>query len=191
MRDQPFHHTPDHFAASLAIQTHRLHPDEEMRVWGHDRDGAYRQLPWTTRRTPTSSYTHPKDPRCGATVSSSLVHQPACGETSETQWSRCPEFSYSAPPCAISTIMVAPKSPDIPTPAFKHSRTSMARIKMKPSKPQAPARSHKILGVHITIEQHDVVLTPCPQRVQRMHRRNPRMYPEQPPGLRHSQEDGR
>ena len=45
MRDQPFHHTPDHFAASLAIQTHRLHPDEEMHVWGHDHDAAYRQLP--------------------------------------------------------------------------------------------------------------------------------------------------
>ncbi|CAE7455981.1 unnamed protein product, partial [Symbiodinium pilosum] len=44
MHDQPFHHTPDHFA-SLVIQTHQTHPTADMHVWGHDHDGAYRQLP--------------------------------------------------------------------------------------------------------------------------------------------------
>ena len=44
MHDQPFHRTPDHFA-SLVMQTHQAHPTADMHVWGHDHDGAYRQLP--------------------------------------------------------------------------------------------------------------------------------------------------
>ena len=44
MHDQPFHHTPDHFA-SLVMQTHQTRPTADMHVWGHDHDGAYRQLP--------------------------------------------------------------------------------------------------------------------------------------------------
>ena len=61
MHDQPFHHAPDHFA-SLVIQTHQLHPKEDMHVWGHDHDGAYRQLPWTI--CPLA-----RAPHCGATTS--------------------------------------------------------------------------------------------------------------------------
>ena len=38
---------------------------------------------------------------------------------------------------------------------------------VKPAKRQAPARSHNIPGVHIAIEQREV-LAPCPQRVQRV-----------------------
>ena len=44
MRDQPFHHTPDHFT-SLALLDHSRWPHHLIHVWGHDHDGAYRQLP--------------------------------------------------------------------------------------------------------------------------------------------------
>ena len=44
MLDQPFHHTPDHFA-SLALQSHMVWPHSPIHVWGHDHDGACRQLP--------------------------------------------------------------------------------------------------------------------------------------------------
>ena len=40
--------------------------------------------------------------------------------------------------------------------------------RMKPSKRQPPAQTHKIQGVNITIEPQHIVLTPCPQRVERM-----------------------
>ena len=44
MNDQPFHHTPDHCYISLAQHTARHFPTHQQ-VWGHDHDGAYRQLP--------------------------------------------------------------------------------------------------------------------------------------------------
>ena len=43
MNDQPYHHTPDHYI-SLAQHTAR-HSNQQQLVWGHDHDGAYRQLP--------------------------------------------------------------------------------------------------------------------------------------------------
>ena len=44
MHDQPFHHTPDHFV-SLGLAFLEESSSEELAVWGHDHDGAYRQLP--------------------------------------------------------------------------------------------------------------------------------------------------
>ena len=44
MHDHPFHHTPDHFA-SLGILASNKYSRTQLDVWGHDRDGAYRQLP--------------------------------------------------------------------------------------------------------------------------------------------------
>ena len=44
MHDRPFHHTPDHFVSlGLAFLEEAL--SEELAVWGHDHDDAYRQLP--------------------------------------------------------------------------------------------------------------------------------------------------
>ena len=44
MHDQPFHHTPDHFV-SLGLEFLGDDPRRPLSVWGHDHDGAYRQLP--------------------------------------------------------------------------------------------------------------------------------------------------
>ena len=43
MTDQPYHHTPDHYTW-LAQYTCRSSQEVPL-VWGHDHDGAYRQLP--------------------------------------------------------------------------------------------------------------------------------------------------
>ena len=43
MNDQPFHHTPDHYSWLTQHSTSQ-HPDQHA-IWGHDHDGAYRQLP--------------------------------------------------------------------------------------------------------------------------------------------------
>ena len=44
MHDQPYHHTPDHFV-SLGLAFLERNRSTPLRVWGHDHDGAYRQLP--------------------------------------------------------------------------------------------------------------------------------------------------
>ena len=126
MHDQPFHHTPDHFA-SLVMQTHQTHPTADMHVWGHDHDGAYRQLPWTTPRMHTCCYTHHRGPHYGATMSCSLVPWPAFGGTTDsaTPWSPFLGSSSCAPQCITLMTMGAPKSPSIPHRASKLSRISM------------------------------------------------------------------
>ncbi len=43
MNDQPFHHTPDHYSWLIQHSTSQ-HPEQHA-IWGHDHDGAYRQLP--------------------------------------------------------------------------------------------------------------------------------------------------
>ena len=43
MTDQPFHHTPDHY--TWLAQYTAKHDIQPPLVWGHDHDGAYRQLP--------------------------------------------------------------------------------------------------------------------------------------------------
>ena len=42
---QPFHHTTDHLAY-FSILASNKHPHSQLDVWGHDHDGAYRQLPF-------------------------------------------------------------------------------------------------------------------------------------------------
>lgn len=42
-RSALYHHTPDHY--TWLAQYTRQHSDELPLVWGHDHDGAYRQLP--------------------------------------------------------------------------------------------------------------------------------------------------
>ena len=43
MTDQPYHHTPDHY--TWLAQFTAAHNNTQPLVWGHDHDGAYRQLP--------------------------------------------------------------------------------------------------------------------------------------------------
>ena len=128
-------------------------------------------FPWTTPKTRTSCYIRRTGPPCGATMSCSSAPQPVCGATTAlaTPWSQCPGSSSCAPRCIMWMTMAAPKSEHSSSgfQAFEDFNGALG-YRMKPSKRQAPAQTHKIQGVNITIEPQHVVLTPCPQRVQRM-----------------------
>ena len=45
MDDQPYHHTPDHYISLAQHLYHHIPHTHTQTVWGHDHDGAYRQLP--------------------------------------------------------------------------------------------------------------------------------------------------
>lgn len=45
MTDQPYHRTPDHYLWLAQHTAGADHTSQHEQVWGHDRDGAYRQLP--------------------------------------------------------------------------------------------------------------------------------------------------
>ena len=122
MHNQPYHHTPDHFA-SLAIHTYQHDPHQH-----HDRDGAYRQLPLDQpQQAYTCCSTHQRDPPYGVTTSSSSVPQQAYGVTTDSvaPWSQYPASSSFAPPCATLTTMAAQRLHLTPNPASGRSKTSM------------------------------------------------------------------
>ena len=91
MHDQPYHHTPDHFAA-LAIRSHQHHPVTSSCTCGD-----------TIMTEPTDNYlltipnkltsysTLRKGPPFGATTSSSSDPQPASGHTTDSAmpWCQC------------------------------------------------------------------------------------------------------
>ena len=171
MHDQPFHHTPDHFA-SLVMQTHQTHPTAEMHVWGHDPDGAYRQLPLDN---PENAYVLLHTPQ-GPTLWS---HNVLLFGSSASVWGY---NRFGDAMVSVSRILLlCPTMHYVDdygsTEITKHSSSGFQAFedfngalgyRMKPSKRQPPANTHKIQGVNITIEQQHIVLTPCPQRVERM-----------------------
>ena len=84
MNDQPYHHTPDHYI-SLAQHTAK-HFEQPQLVWGHDHDGAYRQLPLQDPETAYMSYYRPRtDQHCGTTTSYSSDQQPVSGHTIDSE----------------------------------------------------------------------------------------------------------
>ena len=171
MHDQPFHHTPDHFA-SLVMQTHQTHPTAEMHIWGHDHDGAYRQLPLDN---PETAYVLLHTPQ-GPTLWS---HNVLLFGSSASVWGY---NRFGDAMVSVSRILLlCPTMHYVDdygsTEITKHSSSGFQAFedfngalgyRMKPSKRQPPANTHKIQGVNITIEQQHIVLTPCPQRVERM-----------------------
>ena len=188
MRDQPFHHKPDHFA-SLVIQTHQLHPDEDMHVWGHDHDGAHHQLPLDN---PESAYVLLRTPQ-GPTLWS---HNILLFGSSASVWgyNRFGDAMVSV----SRVLLLCPTMRYVDdygsTEITRHSASGFQAFedfngaldyRMKPSKRQSPAQSRKIQGVRVSIEQHHVVLTPCPQRIHRMRQEILSCI-----RLRHGQEDG-
>ena len=137
-----------------------------MHVWGHDHDGAYRQLPLDNM----SSCQGP------ALWSHNVLLIGSCA--SVWGYNRFGDAMVS-----VSRILLL-----CPTMQYvddygsaeitRHSASGFQAFedfnralgyRMKPSKRQSPAQTHKIQGVHISIEQQHVILTPCPQRVDRMH----------------------
>ena len=171
MHDQPYRHTPDHFAA-LAIRSHQRNPNQLLHVWGHDHDGAYRQLPLDR---PEQAYVllHTPD---GPTLWS---HNVLLFGSSASIWgyNRFGDAMVSV----SRLILVCPTMhyvDDYGSTEGSHQADSGFRsfedfngalgYNMKTSERQPPAPSHKIQGVIISTDTNHITLTPCPQRVERM-----------------------
>ena len=171
MHDQPYHHTPDHFAA-LATRSHQHNPNQLLHVWGHDHDGAYRQLPLDR---PEQAYVllHTPD---GPTLWS---HNVLLFGSSASVWGY---NRFGDAMVAVSRlILLCPTMhyvDDYGSTEGSHQADSGFRsfedfngalgYNMKTSKRQPPAPSHKIQGVIISKDNNHITLTPCPQRVERM-----------------------
>ena len=171
MHDQPYHHTPDHFV-SLGLAFLENNRSTPLRVWGHDHDGAYRQLPLND---PRQAYVLLLTPD-GPTLWSHNVL--LCGSAASV-WSYN-RFGDVLVACS-RTLVLSPAlhyvddygsmedelSADSSFRAFEDYNGCL-RISMKPSKRQPPEKQHRIQGVLISSDTENLILTPCPARVRAM-----------------------
>ena len=141
-------------------------------MWGHDHDGAYRQLPLDQ---PEQAYVLLHTPE-GPTLWS---HNVLLFGSSASVWgyNRFGDAMVSV----SRLILLCPTMhyvDDYGSAEASHQADSGFRsfedfngalgYNMKTSKRQPPASSHKIQGVIISTDTNHITLTPCPQRVERM-----------------------
>ena len=187
MTDQPYHHTPDHYTW-LAQYTCK-HSDEIPLVWGHDHDGAYRQLPLSD---PSIAYVLLLTPT-GPTL---WHHHVLLFGSAASVWAynRFGDM-LSAIARTITCIPVIHYVDDYgsiepPTTAQSGFDTfeqinSILGFHMKKSKRQPPDQSHRIQGVIIRCEADSITVAPCQDRVQNIsqqlltHLQSKSMTPEQ------------
>ena len=171
MHDQPYHHTPDHFV-SLGLAFLENNRSTPLRVWGHDHDGAYRQLPL---HDPRQAYVLLLTPD-GPTLWS---HNVLFFGSAASVWSYN-RFGDVLVACS-RTLVLSPAlhyvddygsmedelSAESSFRAFEDYNGCL-QISMKPSKRQPPETQHRIQGVLISSDTENLVLTPCPARVRAM-----------------------
>ena len=167
MADQPHHHTPDHYVW-LAQHTSRHHLDQ-LHVWGHDHDGAYRQLPL---QDPSLAYVLLLTPE-GPTL---WLHHVLLFGSAVSVWSynRFGDMLTSLTRVLTATPVVHfvdDYGSIQPVPhatsgfqGFGHLNSTLG-FHMKQSKAQPPQHEHKIQGVYIHLTETHVTIRPCPQRV--------------------------
>ncbi len=167
MADQPHHHTPDHYVW-LAQHTN-ICRSTRLHVWGHDHDGAYRQLPL---QDPSLAYVLLLTPE-GPTL---WLHHVLLFGSAASVWSynRFGDMLTSLTRVLTATPVVhfvddygsiQPTSQATSGfQGFGHLNSTLG-FHMKQSKEQPPQQEHKIQGVYIHLTESHVTIRPCPERV--------------------------
>ena len=166
MHDQPYHHTPDHY-----IQCARQYHDDShpLHVWGHDHDGAYRQLPLAQPEVAYVLLITPDDPTL-------WHHHVLLFGSAASVWGYNRFGDALTALARVLTLTPALHYVDdygaiqpnhIATSSFSSfsKLNSLLGFHMKTSKEQPPAPSHKIQGVYIDLSATHATLRPCPDRV--------------------------
>ena len=170
MTDQPYHHTPDHY---LWLAQHTAASDHTpQQVWGHDHDGAYRQLPLDD---PSLAYVLLLTPE-GPTL---WLHHVLLFGSAASVWSY---NRFGDVLTSLSRVLTA--TPVVhfvddygsiqPTThamsgfqAFGHLNSTLG-FHMKTSKEQPPQHEHKIQGVYINTDSTHITIKPCQQRIRQI-----------------------
>ena len=170
MTDQPYHHTPDHY---LWLAQHTAATDQTaQQVWGHDHDGAYRQLPLDD---PSLAYVLLLTPE-GPTL---WLHHVLLFGSAASVWSynRFGDVLTSLSRVLTATPVVhfvddygsiQPATHAMSGfQAFGHLNSTLG-FHMKTSKEQPPQHEHKIQGVYIHTDSTHITIKPCQQRIQQI-----------------------
>ena len=170
MSDQPYHHTPDHY---LWLAQHTATSDDTpQQVWGHDHDGAYRQLPLND---PSLAYVLLLTPN-GPTL---WLHHVLLFGSAASVWSynRFGDVLTSLSRVLTATPVVhfvddygsiQPKQhAQSGFEAFGQLNSTLG-FHMKKSKEQPPQTERKIQGVYIRTDQQQLTISPCQQRIKQI-----------------------
>ena len=169
--DQPHHHTPDHYVTA-GDKVHQLWPEGKINLWGHDHDGAYRQLPLDN---PAMAFVILMTP-FGPTL---WTHNVLMFGAVASVWAYnklgdiltaiarilmlIPAMHYVDDYGAVEIDKLADSS-------FRHfkSLNELLGWVMKPSKAQEPRDKHKMQGVFIHFQDNKVIISPCKKRVKKL-----------------------
>ena len=187
MTDQPYHHTPDHY--TWLAQFTASHNNTQPLVWGHDHDGAYRQLPLDDPSVAYVLLITPDGPTLwhhhvllfGSAASVWAYNRFGDMLTAIARTLACiPVLHYVDDYGSIEPYHFA----DSGFQTFEQLN-SVLGFHMKPSKRQPPDRTQRIQGVIIKCDLESVTVAPCPDRVQHIcnqlhrHLQTQQMTPEQ------------
>ena len=158
---------PDHYI-SLAQHTAN-HFDQQQLVWGHDHDGAYRQLPLADPETAYVLLQTPQGPTLWHHHVLLFGSAAVCGPTTGSEMSS-PTFHDASVASPVVHYVDDYGSINTKQDADSSFHTfaqlnSILGFHMKPSKEQRPDNEHKIQGVIIQCEPQRVSVKPCPNRV--------------------------
>ena len=170
MNDQPFHHTPDHYSWLTQHSTSQ-HPGQHA-IWGHDHDGAYRQLPLAEPSVAYALLITPDGPTLwhhhvllfGSAASVWAYNR--FGDVLTTlsrTLTATPVLHYVDDYGAIEPTHLANSS----FTAFEDLNGTLG-FHMKQSKRQPPLDRHKIQGVYIHHFADHTEIQPCPARITRI-----------------------
>ena len=159
MTDQPYHHTPAQFTA--------VHHQTQPLVWGHDHDGAYRQLPLDNPAVAYVLLITPDGPTLwhhhvllfGSAASVWAYNRFGDMLTAIARTLACiPVLHYVDDYGSIEPNHFAESSFH----TFEQLN-SLLGFHMKPSKRQPPAHRQRIQGVLIECDLDSVTVAPCPE----------------------------
>ena len=173
MHDQPFHHTPDHFA-SLGILASNKHPQSQLDVWGRDHDGAYRQLPLDDPEVAYVLLITPEGPTLwnhNVLLFGSATSVWSYNRFGDIMTSISRVLNFS-PVLHYVDDHGSMEPDDTAQSSFESFEefNGVLGFTMKPSKRQPPLRRQRMQGVIIESDYDTIVLSPCPQRAGKVGR---------------------
>ena len=167
MTDQPYHHTPDHYTW-LAQYTCKSSQETPL-VWGHDHDGAYRQLPLSDPSIAYVLLLTPSGPTLwhhhvllfGSAASVWAYNRFGDMLSAIARTITCiPVVHYVDDYGSIEPANTAQSGFD----TFEQVN-SILGFHMKKSKRQPPEPSHRIQGVIIGCDTEHITVAPCRDRI--------------------------
>jgi hypothetical protein len=166
--DQPHHHNIDSYV-NAGRRAKQLFPDHDVHIWGHDHEGAYRQLPC---RNPDHAYMiimtedGPTLWRHNVLLFGAVGSVWGYNRFSDALMNICRSLFGVPVIHYVDDFGSSEPAFSAPTSFWTFSLINdLFGLRTKPSKEQGPGPEHKIQGAFINFAPSNIIVAPTPNRV--------------------------